>query len=161
MQINLKELVLKSGYAVSNNNLVMIKLTRNGQEFRYTAGQLFDLTAPEIIIQNNDQIAIQIISNEPKKIISTVGSKGNILLGDIGSISAVNRTIDNLYEECEKLYYENEINKQKDKDIYTFYMMFNVVIYMLIIGSNIKQCLLKDKQRCVDQVEESLTPIND
>ena len=49
--------------------------------------------------------------------------------------------IDNLYEECEKLYYENEINKQKDKDIYTFYMMFNVVIYMLIIGSNIKQCL--------------------
>ena len=27
--------------------------------------------------------------------------------------------------------------------------------------SNIKHCLLKDKQRFVDQVEESLTPIND
>ena len=27
--------------------------------------------------------------------------------------------------------------------------------------SNIKHCLLKDKQRCVDQVDESLTPIND
>ena len=27
--------------------------------------------------------------------------------------------------------------------------------------SNIRHCLLKDKQRLVDQVEESLTPIND
>ena len=26
---------------------------------------------------------------------------------------------------------------------------------------NIKHCLLKDKQRCADQVEESHTPIND
>jgi protein involved in polysaccharide export with SLBB domain len=120
LQINLKELVLKSGYAVSNNNLVMIKLTRNGQEFRYTAGQLFDLTAPEIIIQNNDQIAIQIISNEPKKIISTVGSKGNILLGDIGSISAVNRTIDNLYEEISNILIKDGINPNIQLEIIEF-----------------------------------------
>ena len=70
----------------------MVKLTRNEQEFRFTAGQLFDLTAPEITIQDNDQIDIQIISNKATTIQSTVGSKGNILLGDVGSISAVNRT---------------------------------------------------------------------
>ena len=31
------------------------------QEFRITAGQLFDLAAPEIFIQDKDQIEIEIL----------------------------------------------------------------------------------------------------
>ena len=120
LQINLKELALKSGYSVSDNNLVMIKLTRNGQEFRYTAGQLFDLTAPEIIIQNNDQIAIQIISDKAIKIEATVGSKGNILLGYLGSISAVNRTVDDIYEEISSILIENGINPNIQLEVTEF-----------------------------------------
>jgi polysaccharide biosynthesis/export protein len=103
LPITLKELALESGLSEADANLAIIKLTRNEQEFRFTAGQLFDLTAPEIIIQDNDQIKIQIISNKASTINSIVGSKGNILLGDVGSVSAVNRTLDDIYEEIRSI----------------------------------------------------------
>lgn len=51
------------------------------------------------------------------------------------------KEINELYNECENLHNENEIRKQKENDIYMIYIMFNVIIYMLIIGSNIKECL--------------------
>lgn len=51
------------------------------------------------------------------------------------------KEINELYNECENLHNENEIIKQKENDIYMIYIMFNVIIYMLIIGSNIKECL--------------------
>ena len=79
LPITLKELALGVGLSMTNESLAVVKLTRNDQEFRFTAGQLFDLTAPEIIIQDNDQIEIQIISNKATTIQSIVGSKGNIL----------------------------------------------------------------------------------
>jgi len=103
LPITLKEIALEAGLSVSNNNLAIVKLTRSEQEFRFTAGQLFDLTAPEITIQDNDQIEIQIISNKATTIQSIVGSKGNILLGDVGSISALNRTVDDIYEEISSI----------------------------------------------------------
>jgi protein involved in polysaccharide export with SLBB domain len=103
LPITIKQLALKAGLSITNENLAAIKLTRNDQEFRFTAGQLFDFTAPEIIIQNNDQIEIEIISNNATTIKSNVGSKGNILLGDVGSISAVNRTLDDIYEEISSI----------------------------------------------------------
>ena len=81
----------------------MVKLTRNEQEFSFTAGQLFDFTAPEITIQDNDQIEIKVFSNKAKIIDSIVDSKGNILLGDVGNISAVNRTMDDIYEEISSI----------------------------------------------------------
>lgn len=52
--------------------------------------------------------------------------------------------INHLYNECENLYIENEIIKEKENDIYMVYIMFSVVSYMLIIGSNIKECLKKN-----------------
>jgi protein involved in polysaccharide export with SLBB domain len=103
LQITLKELALGAGLSVSNANLALIKLVRYDQEFRFTARQLFDHTAPEITIQDNDQIEIQIISNVATTINSIVGSKGNILLGDVGSISAVNRSLDDIYEEISSI----------------------------------------------------------
>ena len=101
--ITLKELALEAGLSISFGRLAMIKLTRNEREFRFSAGQLFDLDAPEITIQNNDQIEILTISNDATVVQSIVGSKGNILLRDIGSISAVNRTIDDISEEISSI----------------------------------------------------------
>jgi protein involved in polysaccharide export with SLBB domain len=103
LPITLKELALRAGLSVSNGNLAMVKLTRNEQEFSFTAGQLFDFTAPEITIQDNDQIEIKVFSNKAKIIDSIVDSKGNILLGDVGNISAVNRTMDDIYEEISSI----------------------------------------------------------
>jgi protein involved in polysaccharide export with SLBB domain len=103
LPITLKQLALRAGLSASNKNLAMVKLTRNEQLFRYTTGQLFDLSAPEIILQDNDQIEIEIIPDEAITIVSTVGSKGNILLGAISSISAVNRTINDIYEEISSI----------------------------------------------------------
>jgi len=103
LPITLKEVALMVGVSESNGNLALVKLTRNKQEFRFTAGQLFDFTAPEIIIEANDQIEIQIIPPGATIMKSTVGSKGNILLGHMGSISAVDRTIDDIYDEINSI----------------------------------------------------------
>tara|TARA_B110001469_G_C9303578_1_gene164819 strand:- start:13 stop:312 length:300 start_codon:yes stop_codon:yes gene_type:complete len=51
------------------------------------------------------------------------------------------KEINELYNKCENLHNENEIIKKKENDIYMVYIMFNVVIYMLIIGSNMKEYL--------------------
>jgi protein involved in polysaccharide export with SLBB domain len=99
LPITLKEVALRASISESKKNFALIKLTRNAQEFRLTAGQLFDLAAPEIIIQDNDQIEIQIVPNETIITETVIRSKGNILLPNVGSISAVNRTIDDVHEE--------------------------------------------------------------
>ena len=46
------------------------------------------------------------------------------------------KEIDDLYNECEYLYTDNKNIKEKENDIYMVYMMYSVVIYMLIYGSN-------------------------
>tara|TARA_B110001469_G_C9595307_1_gene295575 strand:+ start:591 stop:908 length:318 start_codon:yes stop_codon:yes gene_type:complete len=51
--------------------------------------------------------------------------------------------INNLYDECEKIYYENKIMIQKDENMFNVYMMFSVVLYMLLIGSNVDNYLKK------------------
>ena len=99
LPISLKQIALTASLSEYNKNQALIKLTRNSQEFRLTAKQLFNLDAPEIIIQDNDHIDIQIISDISINVEAFVGSKGNILLPGVGSISAVNKTIDDLHEE--------------------------------------------------------------
>jgi polysaccharide export outer membrane protein len=99
LPITLKEVLLGASISESHKNFALIKLTRNAKEFRLTAGQLFDLKAPEIIIQDNDQIEIQIVPNVSTNVEAIIGSKGNILLPNVGSISAVNRTIDDVHKE--------------------------------------------------------------
>ena len=99
LPITLKEVALGASISESQKNFALIKLTRNAQEFRLTAGQLFDLAAPEVIIQDNDQIEIQIVPNVSTNVETVIGSKGNILLPRVGSISVVNRTIDDVHEE--------------------------------------------------------------
>ncbi|MDA8645409.1 polysaccharide biosynthesis/export family protein [Amylibacter sp.] len=99
LPITLKEVALAESISESNKNFALIKLTRNAQEFRLTAEQLFDLAAPQIIIQDNDQIEIHVVPDISTTVEALIGSKGNILLPNVGSISAVNRTLDGLFEE--------------------------------------------------------------
>jgi len=120
LPISLKEVALEAGLSESNKNLALVKLTRNKQEFRFTAGQLFSLTAPEITIQDNDQIEIQIVSNKAITIQSIIGSKGNILLGNVGSISAVNRTLDDIYEEISSILTGKGIKPNFQLELTTF-----------------------------------------
>jgi len=109
LPITLKQIALRSNISKSNKNFALIKLTRNAKEYRLTAEQLFDLASPEIIIQDNDQIEIEIIQNKSTKIEALIGSKGNILIPDIGSIPAVNRTVDDIYEEINNILIEKGI----------------------------------------------------
>ncbi len=154
LPITLKQLALASGLSVSSGNLAIIKLTRNAKEFRFTAGQLFDLNAPEITIQNNDQIVIQIILDKVITIESIVGSKGNILLGDIGSISAVNRTLGDIYEEISSILIEKGIKPKFQLELAKFaskkaYLIQknvgNIVIPLTSTAITLRELILENK----------------
>jgi len=154
LPITLKQLALKAGLSKTNESLAAIKLTRNDQEFRFTAGQLFDFTAPEIIIQDNDQIEIEIISNNATIIQSNVGSKGNILLGDVGSISAVNRTLDDIYEEISNILigkgikpnFQLELTKFASKKAYLIQKnSSNIAIPLTSTAITLRELILQNK----------------
>jgi polysaccharide biosynthesis/export protein len=103
LPITLKEVALSASLSETYKNTALIKLTRNAQEFRLTAGQLFDLSAPEIIIQDNDHIEIQIVQNTSTTIEAIIGSKGRVLIPNVGRISAANRTLDAVHEEISNI----------------------------------------------------------
>jgi protein involved in polysaccharide export with SLBB domain len=109
LPISLKEVALGASLSEADKNFALIKFTRNAQEFHVTSGQLFDLSAPEIFIQDKDQIEIQLLPRNQTIIKSVVGSKGNILLPGVGSILAVNRSIDDVYERINSILVEKGI----------------------------------------------------
>lgn len=165
LPISLKEIALETGLSESNKNFALIKLTRNAKEFRFTAGQLFDLKAPEIIIHDNDQIEIQIIPNESTMIQSAVGSKGNILLGSIGSITALNRTIDDLHEEISSILIEKGIKPSFQLELTNFvskkaYLIQknvgNIVVPLTSSKITLRELILKNKSSVISTVGLSL-----
>jgi protein involved in polysaccharide export with SLBB domain len=103
LQTTLQEIALRAGVSESDKGYATVTLLRNNKEFRFTASQLFDITTPEIVLQNNDQIEIEIAFKELINIRAIVGSKGNILLGKLGSISAINRTLDDIHNEIREI----------------------------------------------------------
>ena len=122
--INLKEVALRFGVSASNENLAIIKLTRNNQKFRFTASQLFESSAPEIIIQDKDRIKIKIASNKSTIQNSIVGSKGNIILEGVGSLPALNRTLDDIYEGINNILIRKGI-----KPIFHHSLELNMLFY--------------------------------
>jgi len=104
LPISLKEVALKAGISKSHLNFSQIKLTRKGKEYRVTASQLFAPSAPEVIIQDNDQIDFQIIKIKSDAIETTVGPKGYILIPNVGSIYALNQTIEDIHEKLRDFY---------------------------------------------------------
>ena len=101
--ITLKEVALTVGLTGSSKSLSLISLNRDAQTFELTAGQLFSKNAPEIIIQDKDQIEISISKQFIQPISVVVGTRGNILLPDLGSISAVGRTLLEVQNDIENI----------------------------------------------------------
>ena len=153
LPITLKEVALRANVSKSYENFALVKLTRNGKEFRLTAKQLFDLGAPEIIIQDNDQVEIEIIRNRSTNVEAVIGSKGNLLIPNVGSVSAANRSLDNVHEEIRTILirkgikpnFQLELKGSVNKNVYL--VQKNVGSQVLpLINSNttVRQLLLKN-----------------
>jgi len=91
--ITLKELAITYGLRPSSKDSTIVSLTRDGQKFRMTAGQLFDKTSPRIVIKDRDQIEIDEAASTSTSIAAVVGSRGNILIPGVGSLKAKNRSL--------------------------------------------------------------------
>ena len=149
LPITLKEVALGANLSVSNKNFALIKLTRNGQEYRLTAAQLFELSAPEIIIQDNDQIDIQIISGKSIKLKAAVGSKGNILLPEVGILSVVNKTIDDVHKEISSLLIADGIKPNFQLELLQF---ISKKVYLLETDGNRKVVPLTNSNATLRQL---------
>ena len=93
LPISLKELVLNYGVAPSSQNNIVVTLTRNGEQYRMTSGELFNKSYPRVIVQDRDQIEIEETDVRTLTSELTVGSKGNILIPGLGSFKAENRSL--------------------------------------------------------------------
>ena len=93
LPITLKELAITYGLRPSSKDSTIVSLTRDGQKFRMTAGQLFDKTSPRIVIKDRDQIEIDEAASTSTSIEAVVGSRGNILIPGVGSLKAKNRSL--------------------------------------------------------------------
>jgi len=93
LPVTLKELAINYGVRPSSKATTVVSLTRGGQKFRMTAGQLFDKATPRIIITDRDQIEIDEAASNSKSMQAVVGSRGNILLPGIGSLKAEDRSL--------------------------------------------------------------------
>ena len=109
LPITLKQIALSANLSMSSKNFALINLTRNDQTYRFTASQLFDPKAPAIVIQNNDQIEIKTILNKSSNVETAVGPKGNILIPNVGSVYALNKTLDDIHEEISAILIEKGI----------------------------------------------------
>ena len=96
LPVTLKELVINYGLRSSSKDTVIITLTRDNKKFRMTAGQIFDKSFPRILIKDRDQIEIDEAVKNYATHEAVVGSKGNILLPDLGSFIAVDRSLTEL-----------------------------------------------------------------
>ena len=93
LPVTLKELAINYGVRPSSKATTVVSLTRGGQKFRMTAGQLFDKATPRIIITDRDQIEIDEAASSSTSIGAVVGSRGHILLPGIGSLKAEDRSL--------------------------------------------------------------------
>ena len=93
LPVTLKELAINYGVRPSSKATTVVSLTRGGQKFRMTAGQLFGKATPRIIITDRDQIEIDEAASSSTSIEAVVGSRGNILLPGIGSLKAEDRSL--------------------------------------------------------------------
>lgn len=126
LPITLREVVLSSGISESSGNYALITLTRGSDKFHITAKKLFNDSLLDIYIQDRDIIEIEMIEKLVKAYNLIVGSQGKILLPDIGSINAVNRTLSELQIEISKKLstkglhpqFQLELSEYKSKKAY-------------------------------------------
>ncbi len=166
LPITLKQIALGSNLSKSIKSFAVVKITRNKEEFRLTAEQLFDLSAPEIIIQDKDQIEIEIINNQSTKSKTIVGSKGYILIPNVGSVYALNRTIDELHKEISSILiskgikpsFQLELNEFASKKIYLVNKKFGTqVVTLMNSNTSLRQLLLENNSAYINIGEDPTT----
>ena len=106
LPITLKELVINYGLRPSSKDTTTVTLTRDGQKFRMTAGQMFDKSSSRIVIKDRDQIEIDEAAAGSTSIEAVVGSRGNILLPGIGSLKAENRSLTEVQADITRILIE-------------------------------------------------------
>ena len=168
LPISLREIALQNGLSESNEDFAMIKLTRNKEEFRFTAGQLFDPTSPKISIRDNDQIQIEIASQKSLAITSVVGPKGNILLEGVGNISVVNQTLDNIHEKISNILvskgikpnFQLKLTNFASKKAYLIQKNINSIVVPLTSSTiSLRELLLKHKSSLISTVGLSIVTL--
>ena len=151
LPITLKEIALQSNLSKSMKNFAVVKLTRDLKEFRLTAEQLFNLSAPEIFIQDNDQIEINIIEKRSTNTKAIVGSKGYILIPNIGRLYALNRSIDDIHKEISSINinkgikpnFQLELEISASKKIYFVHKnVRNKVLHLTDSNTSLRQLLI-------------------
>jgi protein involved in polysaccharide export with SLBB domain len=108
----LKELILTADVTSTAESSTVISLTRSGpgkniQTFEISYNQLFNNDTPDIYIKDNDIIKIKSIKELATINRAVVGSKGNILLPQVGNIYVENQTLDEVYKKIEKIIINN------------------------------------------------------
>jgi protein involved in polysaccharide export with SLBB domain len=96
LPVTLKEILMSYGLGSNTIERLSVTLSRNGQTFRMTAGQIFDNQSNRIVIQDRDQISIHYSELSNTRIEAVVGSNSNVLLPGIGSLKAENRSLADL-----------------------------------------------------------------
>ena len=107
LPVTLKELAINYGVQPSSDATTIVSLTRGGQKFRMTAGQLFDKASPSILIQDKDQVEIDQAAPSATSINAVVGSRGNILLPGIGSLKAEDRSLSQVQAHISRILKED------------------------------------------------------
>ncbi|MDC1523736.1 polysaccharide biosynthesis/export family protein [Planktomarina temperata] len=106
LPITLRELAIIYGLRPSSKETTIVSLTRGGQTFRMTAGQLFGNATPRIVIQDRDQIEIDQIASSSTTIEAVVGSRGYILLPGIGRLKAEDRSLAQVQADISRILTE-------------------------------------------------------
>jgi len=154
----LKDVVLSYGLQSSNLESLTITLTRDNQKFRMTARQLIDKISGKIVIQDRDQIDIfQTKSTvEPTQVI--IGSNGNILIPDIGSIKASDRLLDEVQEDIKQILmdrgmvpnFQLEITEFNSKKFFLVTNNQSTSVKIMDYKSNLKEAILNNANDLID-----------
>lgn len=139
--ITLREIVIEAGIAQSLEDLAVISLTRKSEIYHYTAKQLLEPSAPDIVIQNQDYIDIKLISDQPTNIQSTVDAQGFILIPSIGKIKAKGKTLAELQKKISILQADNKL----DATIHLEIIEFNSKKAYLVLENKSMSIPLTDK----------------
>jgi len=99
LPITLKEIAINYGVRSAASNKAIITLIRDGQKFRMTARQMFEEKSQRILIKNNDHIEIDQAMSDYISHETIVDTNGDILLPNIGSFKAVNKTLSEIQKE--------------------------------------------------------------
>ena len=161
--ISLREIALSKGVSGIQKNNALIKLIRNKKIFKFTAKQLFNSNSPDVFIQDQDYVEIEVLSNKTNVIKTRIGEKGKILLNGIGTLNAQNLTLSELDKVISDILiqkglvpsFQLKISKFESKKIYLITKADRAKIVPLNNHEATMRALLINEQ--ISSPSESLT----